>query len=201
MKKMVSVLMALALALGVCCCAFAESAALPAYTFRGGDPVSTAVVKYLQETDLGYETPEGGILVPTPIILKTEVTAENNGEPVEANVYGNFWIFTYSLDGKALRTGPCGENPGVLKLAKQNGEWTVVSAEFVEDGDNYEENIRKFANGDKDLEDAYYLTTGSSEESVLPQYQRAVLVNYVNENNLDITAFQDYGQEPVDLTN
>lgn len=200
MKKMVSVLMALALALGVCCCAFAEPAALPAYTFHDEDPILTAVVKYLQETDLGYEPPEGGILVPTPIILKTEVTAENNGEPVEVNAYGNFWIFTYALDGKTLRTGPCGENPGVLKLAKQNGEWAVVSAEYVESGDNYEENIRKFANGDKDLEDAYYLTTGSSEESVLPQYQRAVLVNYVNENNLDITAFQDYGQEPVDLT-
>ena len=194
MKKIVSVMLALVLALGICG-AFAETSALPAYTYSGDDPVWSAVVKYMQETDFGYEAPEGGILVPTPIILKTDV----NEDETEAAVYGNFWIFTYALEGTTLTTGPCGENPGVLKLEKKDGEWTVTGAEFAGDGEDYAADIAKFANGDEALEKDYYLTTGASEDSMLPQYQRAVLVNYVNDNNLDITDYRDYGEDPVSL--
>lgn len=198
MKKLVSVLLALALAIGVCG-AFAESAPLPPYTYHGENPVWIAVVKYMQETDFGFEAPEGGILVPTPIILETDMVAGENGEIAEVTVYGNFWIFTYALEGKILKVVSGGENPGVLKLEKKDGEWTVTGAEFAEDGDNYGESVKKLANGDEQLEKAYFDTTGASENSMLPQYQRAVLVNYVKENNLDITAYQDYGWDPVSL--
>ena len=54
-----------------------------------------------------------------------------------------------------------------------------------------------FPKDTKENEKAYYDTTGASEDSVLPQYRRAVLVNYVEENKLDITACQDYGWDPV----
>ena len=195
MKKIVSVMLALFLALGVCG-AFAESAALPAYTYGGDDPIWSAVVKYMQETDFGYETPEGGVLVPTPIILKTEV----NEDETEATVYGNFWIFTYALEGRTLVTGPCGENPGVLKLEKKDGVWAVTAAEFAGDGEDYLADIAKFANGDEALEQDYFLAGGADGESMLPQYQRAALVEYVNGNNLDITEYKDYGQNPVSLT-
>ena len=198
MKKLVSVLLALALALGVCG-AFAESAALPAYTYQTEDPIVDAVVKYMQKTDFGFEAPEGGILVPTPIILRTAIVVAENGEDTDATVYGNFWIFTYALEGKTLKTHSGGENPGVLKLEKRNGEWAVTGAEFAEDGEGYAESIKKFADGDEQLEEAYYDTTGASENSMLPQYQRAVLVNYVAENKLDITDYQDFGQDPVSL--
>ena len=86
----------------------------------------------------------------------------------------------------------------MLKLEKKDGEWTVTGAEFVEDGD-YLEDIQKFAGGDKELEEAYRHTTGTDEDSLLPQYQRAVLVEYVNANNLDIIAYQDFGWDPVKL--
>ena len=199
MKKLVSVLLALALTLGVCG-AFAESASLPAYTYHGDDPVWTAVVKYMQENDFGFEAPEGGILVPTPIILRTDVAADETGEPAEATVYGNFWIFTYALEGKILKLFSGGENPGVLKLEKKDGEWIVTGAEFAESGDDYDESVKKLAGGDEELEKAFFDTTGASEDSVLPQYQRAVLVNYVEENKLDITAYQEPGWDPVSLT-
>ena len=194
MKKLVSVLMALMLCLGACC-AFAESSALPAYAYTGEDPVWAAVVKYMQETDFGFEPEEGGVLIPTPIILKTEMSEDGN----EAAVYGNFWIFTYTLEGKTLMTGPCGENPGVIRLEKKNDVWNVTDAEFAEEG-AYKESIARFANGDKQLEEDYYCTNGNSDDSFLPQFQRAVLVEYVNANGLDVTAYQDFGWDPVDLT-
>jgi len=177
--------------------ASAASAALPAYTWNGDDPVWGAVVKYMQETDFGFEASEGGILVPTPIVLKTVLVMDKYGEPVEATVYGNFWIFTYTLEGKTLTTQSCGENPGVLKLEKKDGAWTVTGAEFAEDGEGFAESIKKLADGDEQLEKDYF----ESSDSMLGQYQRAVLVNYVAENMLDITAYQNYGLNPVDLTN
>ena len=176
------------------------SAALPAYSWQGDDPVWGAVVKYMQETDFGFKATEGGILVPTPIILRSTLVMNENAEPVEATVYGNFWIFTYTLEDKTLLTQSCGEFPGVLKLEKKDGEWAVTGAEFAEDGEKYAESIKKFADGDEDLEKEYYATTGSSEDSILPQYQRAVLVKYIEDNKLDIIAYQDFGHDPVSLT-
>ena len=199
MKKLVSVLLALALTLGVCG-AFAESAALPAYTYQTEDPIVDAVVKYMQKTDFGFEAPEGGILVPTPFILRTDVAADETGEPAEATVYGNFWIFCYKLNGKTLETTSGGECPGVMKLAKKDGVWTVVSMEKAGEGEDYAKDIAKFCNGDKELEEQFALTTGAAEDSILPQYQRAAVVNYVQDNKLDIEAYQDYGQDPVSVT-
>ena len=173
-----------------------EAAALPAYTWNGDDPVWGAVVKYMQENDFGFAAPEAGILVPTPIILKTVLVIDKFGETVEATVYGNFWIYTYALDGKTLVAASCGENPGKLTMAKKDGEWTVTGAEFAEDGENFAESIKKLADGDEQLEKDFF----ESSDSMLAQYQRAVLVNYVEDNKLDITAYQDYGQDPVSLT-
>ena len=193
MKKLVSVLTALALSLSMCS-ALAEISALPAYTYQGEDPIMAAVVKYMQETDFGFEPADGGVLIPTPIILRTEVNEDGD----KAAVYGNFWIFTYTLEGRTLMTGPCGENPGVIRLEKKDDIWRAADAEFAEEG-TYNESIVRFANGDKQLENDYRRTTDNSDESFLPQYQRNVLVEYVNANSLDITAYQDYGQDPVDL--
>ena len=76
------------------------------------------------------------------------------------------------------------------KLAKKRGKNTKLLDEI----------IKKLAGGDEELEKAFFDTTGASEDSVLPQYQRAVLVNYVEENKLDITAYQEPGWDPVSLT-
>ena len=195
MKKIVSVLLALTMALGVCC-AFAESEGLPAFVYQGDDPVWIAVENYMLETDLGFAPEEGGVLIPTPILLKVDM----NEDETEATVYGNFWIFCYKQNGKILERTSCGENPGVMKLEKKDGAWTVVSLETAGDGAQYEADIKRFANGDKDLEEQYYLTQGSAEDGYLPQYQRAAVVVYVEANKLDIEAFQEPGGDPVDVT-
>ena len=196
MKKTVSLFLALVLALGICG-AFAEETALPAYTWPGDDPVTAAVIRYMQETDFGAETPEGGVMIPTPIILKTAY----NADETEATVWGNFWIFTYAPKGRILETGPCIENPGVLKLEKKDGGWTVVSAEFAEAGINYPADIVRFCGGDRDLEAQFALTRENSDDSILPQYQRAAVVEYAAANGLDIEAFRSPGWDPVSVNN
>ena len=195
MKKLVSVLLALALFLALCC-AFAEDAALPAYTYAGDDPVLAAVIGCMLDMDSGITPAEGGVLIPTPIILKTDM----NAEETEATVYGNFWLFTYVQNGKMLERTACGEFPGVMKLEKKDGAWTVVSLELADEGEAYWESIQKLTNGDEELAEQYRLTTGATEDSFLPQFQRAAVVNYVQENSLDIEAYQEPGEEPVSVT-
>ena len=195
MKKMVAMLLVLAMALGACC-AFAENAALPAFTYSGDDYIWAAVENYMLTTDFGFTPEEGGVLIPTPIILKTDM----NADETEATVYGNFWIFCYKQNGKTLETTSGGECPGVMKLEKKDGVWTVVSMETAGDGEDYAKDIAAFCNGDKELEEQYAQTTGASEDSFLPQYQRAAVVTYVQDNNLDIEAYQDFGQDPVSVT-
>ena len=197
MKKIVSVLLALVLALGLCG-AFAEDNALPAYEYPYAeeDPLMAAVVKFMQETDFGYEPEEGGVLIPTPVVVKTDL----NEEETEAAVYGNFWTFTYRRSGKILERTACGENPGVIRLEKKDGEWTVTSAEFAEEG-TYVEDVKQIAGGDPELEALFALTTDARDDSILPQFMRAAVVGYVNANGLDIEAFQEPGSDPVPVNN
>lgn len=192
MKKFVSVLLALALTLGLCG-AMAESEALPAYTWSGEDPVWAAVIAYMQEKDTGIEAEEGGVLIPTPVIVKID----KNEAETEATVYGNFWLFAYAKNGNILDMTACGENPGVIKLEKKDDKWTVVSAEFAGDGEAYIEDIKRFCNGDEELIQEYLRTTGAVEDSYLPQYQRAAVIQYVEDNKLAIEAYQEPGAEPV----
>jgi hypothetical protein len=87
-----------------------------------------------------------------------------------------------------------------MKLEKKDGKWTVVSAEFAGDGEDYMNDIKRFANGDEALIEEYLRTTGATEDSYLPQYQRAAVVLYVDGNKLDIEAYQEPGNDPVSVT-
>ena len=198
MKKMICILAALMMAVGVCGLAFAESAALPPYTYPEDGSVWEAVVKYMQTNDFGFTPNEGGVLIPTPVIIRIDMSEDGK----TAVVYGNFWIFTYTQEGKNLVTGPCGENVGVMKVEQgEDGVWTVVSAEYAEDGDNYQESIKNLCHGDKVLEEEYAKTTSYNEDSYLGQMQRSTLVQYITDNNLDITTLLDgIDGQPVDLT-
>ena len=172
-----------------------KAAALPAYVYPFADenPVMAAVTEYLVTADLGYETPEGGVLIPAPIVLKEEA-----GE-TEATLWGNFWIFAYKLNGNILECTAGGANAGVMKLEKKDGAWKVISLEVAEDGENFGDSIRAFASGDEELEKEYYLSSDATD-GYLPQYRRSFIVEYINANHLDIAAYQDYGWEPVGVT-
>ena len=198
MKKVISVILALVLCIGVCG-AFAESAELPAYVYPAPeeDPVYAAVANYMVNNDFGYTPEAGGVLIPAPIVVKQDI----NADETEATVYGNFWIFAYKLNGTVLECTAGGENPGIIKLKKKDGEWTVTSAEFAGDGEEYEKSIAKFTNGDAELEKEYS-AAGDANDGYLPQYRRSFIIGYVNQNGLTgkITAYQDYGQDPVSIT-
>ena len=194
-KRILSVAAAaILLALGLCT-AFAEEALPPyVYPYAEEDPMMAAIMEYLTSVDLGYAPQPGGVLVPAPILLKTEL----NGDETAATVYGNFWVFTYVLDGNVLKMTSGGENPGVLQLTRQGSAWNVVTADFAKEG-SYREDIERFCGGDETLVQEYR-TAGDGTDGYLPQYRRSFLIGYLESCGLDIVAYQDFGEEPVSLT-
>ncbi len=200
MKKWLTMILALALAL-VAVSAAAETEEpvsdipLPAYAYTGDDPVEAAVIAYMQESGImdGYWLAEGGVCVPTPVIVY-----EREADDTHETVYGNFWTFCYVLQGDVLVCNSGGELPGVMQLEAQGDGWKVVSAEFAGDGEDYDRDIKRFADGDDDLLEAMYGAADGDGEP-LKNARRVTLEAYVTANGLSVAAYQDPYWEPVGL--
>lgn len=170
-----------------------STAALPAYSYIGDDPVVGAIINALLtdgHTDMYMKKP-GSVTIPCPIILKTEMIDE-----AHAKVYGNFWLLTYVRSGEILENISGGENAAIVTIEKVDGEWRVTAMEEAGDGEEYVADIKRFADGDSDLEAKYFAAEDlKANQEIRTQFIKA----YVEGNDLEITAYQDYGWDPIPL--
>ena len=175
--------------------AFERAPGLPAYRYTGDDPVEGAVADALAADERAgfYKTEQGYVTIPCPIIHRTEMMDDTH-----ARVYGTFWILNYVKRGSKLINISGGEYPGIMTVEMANGQWKVTAFEEAGDGENYAADIERFAAGDKELEAAYFaaadLGTEANEE-IRTRFIREYAVN----NSLPVTAYQDYGWDPVSL--
>ncbi len=168
---------------------------LPAYSYTGDNPIEGAIVNTVLtdgHADLFRKEP-GSVAIPCPIILKTVMNDETH-----AKVYGNFWILIYVKQGDILFNISGGENPAVVTLENTDGEWRVSAMEEAGDGDEYVADINRFADGDKELEEQYFASADLMSEQN-QEIRTRFIREYVKANELDITAYQDYGWDPVAL--
>jgi len=174
---------------------FEPAPGLPAYAYSGSDPIEAAVANALAEDSRAalFLTEPGYVTIPCPIIHKIETIDDTH-----AKVYGSFWILNYVKRGNLLVNISGGEYPGIISLEKVNGEWQMTAMEEAGNGDDYAADIIRFADGDKELEERFF--SGADLESEANKAIRTLFVKaYVEANGLDITAYQDYGWEPVPL--
>ena len=199
MKKFLSLLAA---ALLVFSCAAAEApeaatavAGLPHYQYTGTDPIEKAAADFavwLAE-EIDYYQEDGDVFIPAPVILKVKKTDDDH-----AKVYGNFWAMNYTLRGDVLVCGSGGEAPGILELTRDGEDWTVTSYELAGDGEDYWADILRFCEGDEELADLYGSTTDVTEDP-LKTVRYDYIAEYVRQNNLPVTAFQDEYWDPIPL--
>ena len=159
---------------------------LPAYAYSGDDPIEGAIADYLagNERAKEYLTEPGYVTIPCPIIHKTEMIDDTH-----AKVYGSFWILNYVRRGETLFNISGGEYPAVIMLE---------NADEAGDGEDYVEDIERFADGDQELADQYFAGADLGAEANQAIRTRFIKA-YVEANGLNITAYQDYGWEPVEL--
>ena len=174
---------------------FERAPALPAYGYAGSDPLEGAVAEALAKDARAeeYLTEEGYVTIPCPIIHRTVMTDDTH-----ATVYGSFWILNYVRRGQVLHNISGGEYAGIMTLEKTGDAWRKTGLEEAGNGDDYAADIKRFANGDRELEEAYFAAADLS--AAVPQEIRTRFIReYVEANGLDINAYQDYGWDPVAL--
>ena len=195
MKRIWATAIAVLMLVVLAAAAFAEGEQLPAYNYTGEDPVEGAIAEFLatDERVEMYLTEPGFVSIPCPMLYKTEMIDDTH-----AKVYGTFWILNYVKKGNLLENISGGEYPAIITLEKTDDEWKVTSMEEAGDGEDYAADIRRFADGDQELEDQYFAGADLGAEANQAIRTRFIKA-YVEANSLDVAAYKDSGWDPVEL--
>ncbi len=163
-------------------------ASLPPYEYPGPEQFYYELYKYMID-ELAKYYPESQVSIPCPVIIDID---ESDKSDIRA--YGNFWIFNYNLNGDVLENTSGGSFPGCIHFTLSEAGYRATSMDVVEDGSKYTESAKKI------FGDRYDLFMKDGQDEQLRETTRAqIIANYVAANNLSITAYKDYGWDPVTL--
>lgn len=187
MKKLISLILAvLLLALP----AAAEPDALPAYEYTGSDTYTGSISQWLLDHTAEFYS-GGDVAIPCPQIIAVE-----DDNPDDILVWGNFGLNRYSLINTTLFCESGGMQPGLMHLAKTDDGYSVVSFDGVQDGSDFDIDVRRIFGMREGLLGKYYASS-----MALSATRLQFISDYVNHNMLPITQMQDFGWAPMPLIN
>ena len=164
------------------------NAGLPKYEYPGPELFYSVLYQYIvDECSKGYEIEPGMVTIPNVNII-----AEDDSDKNDIKVYGDFWVFNYTLNGETLEMQSGGQYPGCIHIKTTDTGYEVISMDVVADGSDSIPSAQKIFG---DYYDKYMNIDRDAEEVTRGQ----IIANYVAANNLKITAYQDYGWDPVTL--
>ena len=201
-KRVLVVFLVAALASALCLCACSSKQEAPAkkadepaatvdgsaYGYAGDDPIECAVYKYLAE-EVSKNFDKAEICIPT-----VNIVAEDLTNPKEAVVYGDFWVENYNVNGDTLECVSGGNFPGVMHVAIDGDSYEVTEFEMVEDGAGFDESAKELFGDNYDAFMKVY-----SDDDARDELRKITVSDYVNLNGVEVTQFQDYGWDPVEL--
>lgn len=110
-------------------------------------------------------------------------------------MYGDFWVYNYDLDGDTLLCTSGGSFPGLIHLKYDPEKGFIVTGmDVVADGSDFDASAKEIF-GDK--YDAFINLM--SDREAMEKTRAQIIANYVADNDLSITKYQDYGWNPVTL--
>ncbi len=165
-----------------------SSAGLPKYEYPGPEAFYTTLYDYISD-EFGSHYEPSDVGIPCPIII-----AEDESNKDDILVWGNFQIYNYRLNGDTLETESGGSYPGLLHFKDSQDGYEVTKAELVEDGSGYDPSAKKIFG--KHYDD---FISAMADEEKNESIRAQIIANYVAANDLKITAFKDYGWDPVKL--
>ena len=146
---------------------------------RKEQAIRQAICDYLLREIAPYYL-QGEICVPALLIAHEE----------DSCVWGDFWVFWYNIAGDTLKTVSGGSHPGKMTLTYKNNQPQVVDFERVEDGSRFIPTAKRIFGDYYDI-----FMNMHSNESVREAVRREQLSEYVQQNNLSVHYYQDYGWE------
>lgn len=150
---------------------------------RKEQAVRQAISDYLLREIAPYYL-QGEICVPALLIAHEE----------DSCVWGDFWVFWYNIAGDTLKTVSGGSHPGKMTLTCENNQPQVIDFERVEDGSRFMPTAKRIFGDYLDI-----FINMHSNESVREAVRREQLSEYVQQNNLNIHYYQDFGWEAKEL--
>ena len=160
------------------------------YGYAGEDAVEATVYEYVATEFAGnFDVEDGMVSIPTVTIIDK---IENEDGSVD--VLGDFWIDNYTVEGDTLVNQSGGDFPGKMHVVKDGDAYKVESFEAVGDGDQFEPTAKAIF-GDK--YDAFMKVNGDSEAR--EALRAETVATFVKANGLEVTKYQEYGWDPVEL--
>lgn len=163
--------------------------ALPGYVYTGDDPALQGICEYLISENA--DKMDGDVYIPVPVILKTEELDQ------EVLVYGVFWDFWYEQQGDNLFCTGGGSDTGRIRMLREGPALTVSEFEKVRDGGDFVVDLKRICGDDTQLYDTFL--TKETREDMREQRRISLVTQYIDDNELPINSYQDYGWEPVRL--
>ena len=163
----------------------AESKTLPRFAYQGKDPCLAAVCDWIVKGGEQARYWEAEVTIPAPLIAEVD-----DSDPQDVRVWGNFWSYSYTPRGTTLFCVSGGEHPGLLHLRAADGGYEVYSEEMVGDGEAYAADMRRIFGTIRMLK-----LDALDGDKTRAQY----ISDYVLQNGLPFTQYQDYGWDPVHI--
>ena len=160
------------------------------YGYTGENPVEATVYEYVATTVAqGFDVEEGMVSIPTVTIIDR---VENEDGSVD--VTGDFWVDNYTIEGDTLMNQSGGNFPGKMHVVKDGDSYKVESFEQVGDGSEFEPTAKAI------FGDSYDKFMKINSDSDAREALRAETVaTFVKANGLEVTKYQDYVWDPVEL--
>ena len=167
-----------------------ESIDASIYGYAGEDPVEAAVYEYAATAFAeDFDVEEGMVSIPTVMIIDK---IEN--EDGSFDVTGDFWIDNYTIEGDTLVDQSGGDFPGKMHIVMEGDAYKVESFEGVGDGSEFEPTAKAIFGDSYDK----FMEVNSDEEA-RAALRTETIATFVKANNLEVTKYQDYGWDPVEL--
>ena len=122
------------------------------------------------------------------------IVAEEDCETEIAWVWGDFWVFNYKIAGDTLKTISGGNHPCRLQIGELSDSLYVMGYDPVEDGAGNDKSAREIFGKHYDVYQNMH-----SNEQVREAVRKEQLREYVKQNNLKVSCYQDYGWPAVEL--
>ena len=161
---------------------------LPAYEYPGPELFYSVLYQYMIDNLVSVYS-DREVNIPCPLIL-----AIDESDKDDIKVYGDFWMFNYYLDGDIMKTSSGGSYPGCIHVKSTADGYEVTGMDMVGDGSQYMPTAKKIF-GEKYDEFHKIARDEDGREKIRAQ----IVANYVAANGLTVTAYQDYGWDPVPL--
>ncbi len=159
-----------------------------AYGYAGTDPIECAVYKYMVE-EVGKNYDAADVSIPVVQVVHVDYT-----NPDEVLVSGDFWINNYNIEGDTLTCVSGGNHPGVMHVTKSGDDYVVSSFDTVSDGADFESSAQELFGDNYEAFMEVYGNADAREE-----LRTITVSDYVNLNGLEVTQYQDFGWDPVEL--